>query len=508
MINNARKIISALLVAAVLCTTFIVGVSAAGKPVSYSPSSAYASSEFYGALCEVRLTGDQALDVANVAKSQVGYHESSNGDLSGYGSGEGNYTEYGRWYGMQSDWCNMFAFWCGSVAGVPSSIFPKLTSATASYQSIMASVGAERFAFSSGRELETGDLIFSCTCGAGGSCIDHIGIVVDVDSTTIYTVEGNMSHQVKACTYPASSGYQSKLDAQINFVARPSYEVSAESQKPDTENIVSVADGNKFYTLYNSSVSYDVAKEFCESVGGKLADYDEKSAKALEKLASKGSLDRYFVESEDYTYTALTEDGVTGVTASRRFTGFVCEKSTQSIKPATTAAFNGSKYEIYDAELSYKEAKAFAQSMGGRLAVLDGKNEEKLVSILLKDADEYFIGNIQKKKSGAVNTLKHPTEKKAENTATEKDKTVMGFVVEYSKDTTHTVIFDANGGEAAPLEKVTKRGNYFKISDITPTKSNREFLGWSTDKKAKEPTYTVGDTFRLNSDVVLYAVWG
>lgn len=45
------------------------------------------------------------------------------------------------------------------------------------------------------------------------------------------------------------------------------------------------------------------------------------------------------------------------------------------------------------------------------------------------------------------------------------------------------------------------------ISDIAPTRSGYTFLGWSTNKNATEVEYVAGDTFDINDDMTLYAIW-
>ena len=69
---------------------------------SYTPSASYRSGKYYTQLCNVSLTGNQRTDLVNVARSQLGYHEGDSiEDLNGTGSGSGNYSEYGYWFGTQ-----------------------------------------------------------------------------------------------------------------------------------------------------------------------------------------------------------------------------------------------------------------------------------------------------------------------------------------------------------------------------------------------------------------------
>ena len=118
----SSKLLSA--VALILAFTFIFAAMPAIEvdALSYSGSSSYASGKFYQRLIAVQLSGVQRADIVAVAKSQVGYQEGNYGQFSGEVWGTKNYTEYGRWYGMNDMWCAMFVSWCANVAGVSSSI--------------------------------------------------------------------------------------------------------------------------------------------------------------------------------------------------------------------------------------------------------------------------------------------------------------------------------------------------------------------------------------------------
>lgn len=94
--------------------------------LSYSGSSSYKSSKYHTQLTQVNLTGNQRVDIVAVANSQIGYREGNNSSqLSGTYNGTGDYTEYGRWYGLQSLWCAMYVSWCAGVAGINTNIVPK-----------------------------------------------------------------------------------------------------------------------------------------------------------------------------------------------------------------------------------------------------------------------------------------------------------------------------------------------------------------------------------------------
>ena len=86
-------------------------------------SSSYKSSKFYKNLQKVEGNLPQNERIAQVALSQVDYHESdSSKDFSGTSKGSNNYTEYGRWCGLKNGygpWCSAFISWVLYMADVP-----------------------------------------------------------------------------------------------------------------------------------------------------------------------------------------------------------------------------------------------------------------------------------------------------------------------------------------------------------------------------------------------------
>lgn len=194
---------------------------------SYSVSSYYASGSYYTALCNVSLTGNQRTDIANVAKSQVGYHEgNSNGDMNGKNtSGSNNYCEYNYWYyggahngGADYAWCAVFISWCASQAQISTSIVKKNAWAGGSG----ATFGGTKQLFSSGYTPQAGDIVHINNDSDSDS--DHVGLIYAVDSSYIYTVEGNASNKVVQYKYSRSNGkLNGTSSTSIIFYEVPSY---------------------------------------------------------------------------------------------------------------------------------------------------------------------------------------------------------------------------------------------------------------------------------------------
>lgn len=79
-------------------------------------------------------------------------------------------------------------------------------------------------------------------------------------------------------------------------------------------------------------------------------------------------------------------------------------------------------------------------------------------------------------------------------------------------DGTYTVTYNPNGGKNEPSKQTGKVGECITLSSNKPTLSGNKFLGWSTDKNAKEPNpkYYVdgkGQSYCENANITLYAVW-
>lgn len=154
--------------------------------------------------------------LVEVAKSQVGYHEGAN-----------NYNKYAEdpritklygWNVQNQPWCGTFVNWCffdafGDIGG-------KMTYGGSAACANQASLYRAHNAFKSKPEL--GDQIFFYSGGG----INHTGIVVEVSSASIRTVEGNYSDGVNLCTYTIGN-------SKIAGYGRPNWDLALEDwEKP------------------------------------------------------------------------------------------------------------------------------------------------------------------------------------------------------------------------------------------------------------------------------------
>lgn len=74
------------------------------------------------------------------------------------------------------------------------------------------------------------------------------------------------------------------------------------------------------------------------------------------------------------------------------------------------------------------------------------------------------------------------------------------------KADTYTVSYNANGGSGAPANQTKTYGVNLTLSSTKPTRTNYNFLGWSTSANGNV-TYKPGETYSSNSAITLYAIW-
>ena len=205
-------------------------------------------------------TGNQAYDITRIALTQVGYQE--------WGT---NYTKYGAAYGLQDAWCAMFIWWCAREAGISESVIKKtawagsVTSFCNNYQR-----------YSSGTPVGVGNIVYFDSDNNGSP--EHVGLVYEVDSGTIYTVEGNKGNCVQKCSYSRSTG--TSYSGRIYAIAYPNYTGGSGglnvSEYFDCD--VEITTPDRTVNLYSSPTSSSRTTYFSRSVtaystkGAKLSD--------------------------------------------------------------------------------------------------------------------------------------------------------------------------------------------------------------------------------------------
>ncbi len=88
-------------------------------------------------------------------------------------------------------------------------------------------------------------------------------------------------------------------------------------------------------------------------------------------------------------------------------------------------------------------------------------------------------------------------------------KDAVGNVSDAKEVSIYKVEYDLNGGTGNVPYQIKLHGSDLILSDVTPTRSGYEFLGWDTNPNLNNdnPAYPRKGTYTNNSDVKLYAQW-
>ena len=166
---------------------------------------------------EDELKGNWAEDVLTIAKSQLGYKESSRNFVVSNGERKG-YTRYGVRYGIPySDWCAMFIQFCMHYAGVDERLMPANPGVGTWIRNVSK---LDNYFLPEEYTPQAGDIVFIDWDSKPGDDPsvrdgDHVGLVAEVkteEQTTpdgakievpvsIVTIEGNLGNEVKYNTY-------------------------------------------------------------------------------------------------------------------------------------------------------------------------------------------------------------------------------------------------------------------------------------------------------------------
>ena len=165
-------------------------------------------------------TGDQREDIISIAEGEIdnkGQINHRNKYTLGIGSVP-NFPDGGYGY----DWCCAFVSWCGKTAGISSSIINRGTG-TATQKNFYNNQGVWFASKNHGGTYtpRRGDLIYFQWNGYASGTPSHVGIVRNVEGSTVYTVEGNTNND-GTYTYVAPKSYDINSNKIMGY-AVPNY---------------------------------------------------------------------------------------------------------------------------------------------------------------------------------------------------------------------------------------------------------------------------------------------
>jgi hypothetical protein len=133
-------------------------------------------------------TGDLRKDLVGIAKTQVGYTESTSNFCVGSDGVRRGYNRYGAWYGTPyTDWSSLFVSFCLHYAGANSSDTPGNTGAIAMAQA-WKKLG--KYAAVGERTPMSGDLVFFNN--------NTVGIVTEINAFTFCVIRGDVDGAVRS----------------------------------------------------------------------------------------------------------------------------------------------------------------------------------------------------------------------------------------------------------------------------------------------------------------------
>ena len=175
------------------------------------------------------LTGNQAVDTANIAKSQLGYTYDGG---TVYGAWWNGVTNWGVDY-TQAGWCAIFVCWCANKAGAGLGIAYDKNGASPGYLFDWLKNNA-RYDTSFSTAPQAGDFIFFGNSSGG---VEHVAVVTEYDASSgrVYLVGGNQGNGVGAvtsssCRWASGSTWGSQY---ILGYGRPNYGGGTVTPDPD-----------------------------------------------------------------------------------------------------------------------------------------------------------------------------------------------------------------------------------------------------------------------------------
>ncbi len=269
-----KRFISVFLSAFLILSLVVTGVNALSP--SYEVSESYKSGDYYTQLTAVELTGNYIDDLINVALSQKNYHEGAgNSDLSGFGTGHADCTEYCRWYGYNVGWCAVFISWCARQAQIPESIISNNSWA----DGCGGNFGETEIYSFSEHEPQKGDIIYISNDSDPEA--DHVGLVYEVDDEFIYALEGNTSDRVYDIKYYKDSGRQFYYnDTVIVYYGVPDYGQNGIKHDDKPEFAPGDVNGDGYVSSVDALtvLRYAVGMETISPEEAKRADIDSNGA--------------------------------------------------------------------------------------------------------------------------------------------------------------------------------------------------------------------------------------
>ena len=425
-------------------------------------------------------TGNQIEDLISVATTQIGYTEgNTSSQTGGTSGGSGNYTKYGKWYGINPGaWCAMFVSWCANQAGISSSIVPKHASCDIGMQWFQNN-GKWKWSKALGGSYtpKRGDIIYFRTNTSITYDSTHVGIVYAADSSTVYTIEGNTSNKCARKSYSTSSAY-------ILGYGTPAY--TGGNTTPVTKTYTITMDPNGGSMVSNKTYQANYGETYTKIFGS--FPMATRSGYVLtgwlcEKYSftlTDSNMGNYYAVYENTTFKAVWEKGSTDDTP-------VAEGFTITFDPNGGTLTSGNKTYSINTGDYYKDVIGTMPTATRSGYTFTGWYCEKYGYTLSLGASEYFAvaENVTFKAQWEANAV-----------------------------ATYSLSFNANGGSlssGSSSYSITSGQTYkaaLGSSMPTATRSGYTFNGWYCSAIGLTlTTSNWSNTFTANTNLTFVAQW-
>ena len=473
-------------------------------------------------------TGNQIEDLIAVATTQKGYCEgNTSSQLGGTVAGSGNYTKYGKWYGINPGaWCAMFVSWCANQAGIPTSVIPKHASCDIGMQWFKNKSQWHYSAYFGGSYTpKRGDIVYFGSNPSNLNDSTHVGIVTGVSGSYLYTIEGNKSNKCTTVTYSLSSSY-------IFGYGTPSYTDTSSSEEnysvgsyvitASSLNMRSLASTSGVILAVLSSGDYvEITKTsghwgYC-SYGTKQGWISLKYAIPVESIQYNLSENgiAFIEELEGYSQYAYWDNSQwsigygTGCGENEYPDGISKSEAETLLRSAVV------KYEIYLNKFLYEKSISLNQNQYDALVSFTYNlgniwdSSFTLRTYLINGISNYTSAQIKSAfgekvyVSGVVNQgLVNRRNSEAE----------LFLTSVQSEITKYTITLNPNGGTLSDdCSYQISYGEYYR--DViggeipVPTRAGYAFKGWYNEKHSYTLSVAESEYFAVYEDVVFIALW-
>lgn len=322
--------------------------------------------------------------VVAVAKSQLGYAESTTDVVTDEAGEAAGSTRYGAWSGnAYAEWNTLFAQFCLEYAGVEN--MPQDADAQ-KWVEALDKDDAALYAEAAVAEPEAGDVVFfqaddkDVEAGAGDAQADRVGIVTEVTPETdaapaqITVVEGDVDGAVKSVTYDETDeailGYAELPEQPADDEAEDAAdEVESETEAADAEGAASGQDAEKSDAADEADAAEDENAEADEAdeadtlAAGDTVDVDDTVTYEAENFTVELKVDgtaTVVADAEDVEAAEDAADQTDADEAEKSDTDESDEQAeTEAADEAEGLAVEASELGKNDA--AYKAAQEFAE---------------------------------------------------------------------------------------------------------------------------------------------------